>query len=56
MAAFCKKVGDNEPSSCSWNVEGLKGNPTWATLAAIVDEIINTYNPIRSASTASCNR
>ena len=53
---FNKKVGDNEPSSYSWNIEVLKGNPASAMFAAIREVNINTNNPTRSANTASCNR
>ena len=53
---FCKKVGDNEPSSCSWNIEGLKGNPAWAMPAAIREVTINTDDPMRSENTVTCDR
>ena len=53
---FCKKVGDNEPSSFSWNVEGLKGNLAWAILAAIREENINADNPILNVNAVSYDR
>lgn len=53
---FYKIVRDNEPSSYSWNIEGLKGNPAWAILAAVREANINTDNPIRSVNTVSCDR
>ena len=54
MAAFFKKVGGDEPSSCSWDIEGLKGNPLQAVLAAITEESANADDPVRSANAESC--
>ena len=53
---FCKKAGDNEPSSCSWSIEGLKRNPAWAMLAAIRKANVNADNPMLSVNAVSCGR
>ena len=53
---FNKKVGDNEPSSYSWNIEVLKGNPASAMFAAIREVNVNTNNPMLSVSDVACDK